>query len=419
MNTTIPYNITHFDTAEDMYRACQPPLIQNEYRIFWWKNMPLCHLCLDLQVKYTEEDIKESAFSRIINTLKSNFDSSISTEADYKSIWKNEQQEEWNNLLSPLLAKKTGGLFEPRDISVVICTRNRAGFLRNCLKELTQQVYAPLEIIVVDNAPSDTSSKETTADFPLVRYIAEPTPGLDFARNAGAKTAKGKIIAYTDDDVNLHPLWTYYIAQAFASEEIYGVTGLVFPAELKTQAQRLFEEHWSFNRGYVFKKYDNVYFHEHLESGVPVWNIGAGANMAFRRDIFDKVGYFDERLDAGAAGCNGDSEFWYRILAEGYSMVYTPLAIAFHTHRQEMEAFKSQIYYYMRGFTVALHIQHERYGHKGNLDHLYKHLFPYYFKKMPRMLKAALRNPSATHFQEIKGIISGIRYYKKTKHAKP
>jgi glycosyltransferase involved in cell wall biosynthesis len=402
-----------------MYRACQPPLVHNEYRIFWWKNTPLCHLCLDLQLNHTTESIKELAFTQIQNTLQHNYTNGLFNAAEYKSAWQNEQQEEWNRLLNLLSIQKTNALFEPRDISVVICTRNRAAFLRNCLKELTQQVYAPMEIIVVDNAPSDTSSQEATADFPFVKYIVETTPGLDFARNAGAKAAKGKIVAYTDDDVNLHPLWTYYISQAFASEDIYGVTGLIFPAELETQAQRLFEEHWSFNRGYVFKKYDSNYFHEHLDSGVPVWNIGAGANMAFRSDVFSKIGYFDERLDAGAAGCNGDSEFWYRILAEGYNILYTPLAIAFHTHRQEMAAFKSQIYYYMRGFTVALHIQHERYGHKGNLDHLYKHLFPYYFKKMPWMLKSVLRNPSATHLQEIKGIISGIRYYKKTKQAKP
>ncbi len=152
-----------------------------------------------------------------------------------------------------------------------------------------------------------------------------------------------------------------------------------------------------------------------LTKGVPVWEIGAGANMAFRKDIFDYIGYFDERLDVGAAGCSGDSEYWYRILANGYTIKYSPLAIAYHFHRNDLEGLKKQIFYYMRGFTVALYIQYERFGHAGNLSHLYKNIFPYYLKKLPRAIRHRFRNNYATYRQEVAGIFSGIRFYYKNK----
>jgi hypothetical protein len=74
--------------------------------------------------------------------------------------------------------------------------------------------------------------------------------------------------------------------------------------------QLQFETYWGFGRGYRRMDFSSVFFESDRLRGCPVWEIGAGANMAFRREVFEKVGLFDERLDVGAAGCSGDSEFW-------------------------------------------------------------------------------------------------------------
>ena len=77
--------------------------------------------------------------------------------------------------------------------------------------------------------------------------------------------------------------------------------GLVLPAELATEAQRHFETYWSFGRGYFRRDFDAASFASlyRLESSLRGPS-GAGASMAFRREIFDRVGFFDERLDAGS-----------------------------------------------------------------------------------------------------------------------
>ena len=73
---------------------------------------------------------------------------------------------------------------------------------------------------------------------PHVRYVGEPRPGLDWARNRVIMEAKGEIIAYTDDDVIVDAGWVSALAQIFVeNSEVMAVTGLVVPYELETEAQ--------------------------------------------------------------------------------------------------------------------------------------------------------------------------------------
>ena len=243
--------------------------------------------------------------------------------------------------------------------SVVICTRDRPEELRRCLASLPQQTYPPREIIVVDNASRDQRTREVALAAGVI-YVREDRPGLDIARNTGACRATSEIVAYTDDDVLLHRRWLERLVAAFDHPQIAAVTGLVLPAELATEAQRHFETYWGFGQGYQRQDFDSARFAAHANGVFPAWEIGAGASMAFRREIFDRVGFFDERLDVGQAGCSGDSEFWYRLLAKGYTCRYEPASVAFHFHRRTVEGLSSQIFHYMRGHAAALLVQHER-----------------------------------------------------------
>ena len=211
----------------------------------------------------------------------------------------------------------------PQTVSVVICTRDRADSLARTLSSLRDQTRKPEQIVVVDNASRDPNTRVVTL-AEGVDYVREDRPGLDVARNTGARKSVGEVVAYTDDDVVLHPRWLEHLVAGFDSPNVLAVTGLVLPAELETDAQILFEQQWGFGRGFRRIDFDDQYFARHRHYGCPVWEIGTGASMAFRRDAFTKVGYFDERLD--------DSEYWYRLLAAGWTCRYEPSAVAFHFH---------------------------------------------------------------------------------------
>ncbi|WP_214473746.1 glycosyltransferase [Mesorhizobium sp. dw_380] len=298
--------------------------------------------------------------------------------------------------------------------SVVICTRDRPNELRRCLSSLPQQSVPPAEVIVVDNASTGSETREVAVAAGAI-YVREDRPGLDIARNRGAERASSEIVAYTDDDVLLHPQWLEQLITAFDRPSIGAVTGLVLPAEIATEAQRYFETFWSFGQGYRPKVFRAADFAANKHEVFPAWKIGAGASMAFRRDVFDRAGLFDERLDVGQAGCSGDSEYWYRLLANGYDCRYQPTSVAFHFHRRTMEGLAKQVYFYMRGHSAALLVQHERTGVKANLKQAFKWKPLWYLGRVRRRLLGRRTTEDRFLWQEIAGYASGILFYLRTK----
>jgi GT2 family glycosyltransferase len=261
-------------------------------------------------------------------------------------------------------------------------------------------------VVVVDNAPTGHATRDVVALFPGVRYIVEPRPGLSAARNAGLAAATGEVLAFTDDDVVVHPAWVGRLQQAFDGSDALAVTGLVLPAALESQGQLLFELHMGgFGHDYRALAFDQRWFAGMRHLGSPVWRIGAGANMAFRRAAFELVGGFDERLGAGAAGCSEDSELWYRLLAAGHTCQYEPAAVVYHHHRSDVESVRRQARAYMDGHVAALFVQCARHRHPGNVRRALVTLPRYYAGRLRR----ARHRPDLTLGPELRGFAGGLR----------
>jgi O-antigen biosynthesis protein len=232
-------------------------------------------------------------------------------------------------------------------LTVAVCTRGRPDDLAECLKYLDRLDYPDLEILIVDNAPDDDANAEVCRGWPRVRYVVEPRPGLDWARNRAVLEATGEILAFTDDDVRVDPDWAREIVVPFVTDPGVGaVAGLGVPLELETPAQLLFEEYGGASGGYTRIRMQ----------GGPEWGVrgmwhyglmaphGSGANMAFRRSVFDTVGLFDPALGVGTVTNGGDdTEMLFRVLAHGYGMVYEPRAVIRHRHRREYAGVERQI----------------------------------------------------------------------------
>lgn len=232
-------------------------------------------------------------------------------------------------------------------VTVAVCTRNRTDQLAACLTALQAVTYPHLELLVVDNAPDDAATARLLqTQFPQVGYVCEPTPGLNRARNRAIATARGEIIAFTDDDVLVDPGWVDALAHLFAADpQVTAVTGLVLPAELEHEAQALFEQYGGFGRGF-----QRQWFRASPTPGATArayagsGRFGTGANMAYRRAIFDQIGYFDPALDVGTpTNGGGDLEMFFRILKEGGTLVYEPAAMVRHRHRPTLAQLHTQI----------------------------------------------------------------------------
>lgn len=419
-NSFTPWKILHLDLSKGIPELSGISGVQGMYIIFWWHEIPLG----DIKILHTDFPLSASQVAQLALKSITQVVKNYLMEEDLEAL----PQETLNDQLQathqginaltkiahPLeMLREKISMEESSAISttVVICTRDRPESLKRCLNSISASARQPQEILVVDNAPQSEATHRLVSALSGIRYILEPRPGLDIARNTGIFYSSGDIIAFIDDDVTVHPQWLFALQRAFKNPRVMAVTGLVLPAELETESQFLFETHWSFNKGYRAKIFDTKYFNTTRRWGTPAWEIGAGANMAFRRRAFELIGVFDERLDAGAAGCSGDSEFWYRVLAEGWHCRYEPLSVVYHYHRKELDSYKQQMFYYMRGHVSALLIQFERHKHWGNLRRLLLTLPRQYIRLVINGIFRGMRERHRTVFQEIAGCLSGVKFY--------
>jgi glycosyltransferase involved in cell wall biosynthesis len=236
----------------------------------------------------------------------------------------------------------------PRDpavwppVSVVVCTQDRAVSLATCLTSLTQLDYPSYELVVVDNASTTEATRHLTSKFPA-RYVREDRPGLDWARNRGIAESKYDIIAFTDDDVRVDSGWLRGIARGFSDPEVMLVTGLIAPAELTTPAQMTFEfAYGGMGKSFAERRWDPRHLDAHQLLGAH--ELGTGANMAFRRAVFDRVGTFDTALDVGTPSHGaGDVDMFHRVLASGHVACYQPDALVWHRHRRDLTGLRRQL----------------------------------------------------------------------------
>jgi GT2 family glycosyltransferase len=243
--------------------------------------------------------------------------------------------------------------------SVVVCTRDRADELAAGLPGLQQMAEQGHDVIVVDNASRDDATERLVAAYPRVRYVREPRPGLDIARNRGLREARGEVVAFTDDDARVDAGWLDALRRNFDDPMVAVVTGITLPAELDTEAQLWFEETSGFGRGFVRREYDSA-----VLSPFAAGRVGAGVNMAVRRGALADIGLFDEALDCGVeTRSGGDQEFFYRVLARGFRVVYEPAAVVWHRHRREWAALRDCLHAYGVGvvawWTRALLVERE------------------------------------------------------------
>jgi glycosyltransferase involved in cell wall biosynthesis len=232
-------------------------------------------------------------------------------------------------------------------VTVAVCTRDRPALLADCLAALTRLDYPALDLVVIDNAPSTAAAAHLVRHrYPLVRYVCEPRPGLNWARNRAIAEARGDILAYTDDDVIVDAHWVRALARVFLEQaEVMAVTGLVVPYELETEAQQLFERYGGFGRGFEPRTYrvnhnggTRDLFHIHPGK------FGTGANMAYRHRVFADVGPFDPALDVGTVtNGGGDLEMFFRVLQVGHALAYEPSSLVRHRHRRDYAQLRTQI----------------------------------------------------------------------------
>lgn len=208
-------------------------------------------------------------------------------------------------------------------LSIVLPTYNRVASLRRAIDALLRQDAAPrlYEVIVVDNCSTDdTADWLGSISDPRIRAVFEPRQGLAFARNAGIAAARGDILAFTDDDVEVAPDWVRTILSTLdARPDVDGIGGRVLPAWQGARPAWLTRAHWAplalQDHGDVKRVFDRQ---------TPIGLVGA--NVALRRRALDRTGLFStgvQRVKDGV-GSTEDHDLLTRLYAAGGRMLYAP-----------------------------------------------------------------------------------------------
>jgi GT2 family glycosyltransferase len=196
------------------------------------------------------------------------------------------------------------------DVSCVVVTHERPGFLRDALATVGAQTRPPLEVVVVDDT-ADWSVGAVCADAADrwdLRVAYHPFPaggGASASRNRGAAVARGDVLAFLDDDDCWAP---NYLEQAITALE-------------RTRAAATVTRLCLFREGAVAEG-------RSVQAGLAPADVLAvnpgvtGSSIVIRRDAFQALGGFDESLSV-----SNDKDFFYRLLRAGlrYAVVPDPL----------------------------------------------------------------------------------------------
>lgn len=219
----------------------------------------------------------------------------------------------------------------PPDCTVCICTRNRVRYLGPTIEAALEQELpnGRFEILVVDNGSTDGTSGMVAERFGAgtrapVRCIREETPGLSRARNRAIAETGGDILVFLDDDAIPEPGWLAWILDAFASSpRVAAVGGTVIPVYESGKPDWLPERFEAiFSPQVKGPDRRRVFFPEYPY----------GANVAFRRRVFQTAGLFRE--DLGYCGTNllssEDREFLMRLEKSDEVILWEPRAVVRH-----------------------------------------------------------------------------------------
>lgn len=213
-------------------------------------------------------------------------------------------------------------------ISIVICTHHRPDDLQRALagfRATHAGTRSPYEIIVVENGEQSRVTRDAVAahrDAMPIRYCNEPALGLSRARNLGLSEARGRAVAFIDDDAVPSPGWVDVHAYAYEHEDVVAAGG---PVRLQWQSER---PAWLSDQA--------LQFFSHLDQGDQAHRFDTsqapvGTNMSLRRSAALLAGGFDPRL--GRRGrrlisCE-ESLVFHRLRSQG-DIVYLPSAAVDH-----------------------------------------------------------------------------------------
>lgn len=217
------------------------------------------------------------------------------------------------------------------EVSVVICTYNREAYIGQCIKRLAEQTADSnsFEVVIINNNSTDNTEQIchdaiNTYRNIKIKYFIEKKQGHSFSRNRGIKESQGNIITFIDDDSFGFSDFVENTADYFKTHpEVQAIGGKIIPqyetAKPKWMSKYLLPLVSALDMGPVSKPFKGTKF--------PI-----GANMSFRKEVFERYGLFNTELGRKGYGLEGgdEKEVFIRLKRAKAQIHYVPAVIVDH-----------------------------------------------------------------------------------------
>lgn len=209
-------------------------------------------------------------------------------------------------------------------VSVVIPNYNGIKFIDSCMRAVNAQSVKGFETIVVDNGSTDGSRELVKERYDNARLIElDKNYGFSRAVNEGIRAAKSEFVILLNNDTEVHKDFVKeLLASIEESDKIFSCSAKMlqlYDKELIDDAGDYYcALGWAYARGKGKRR--DLY-----NKSVEIFASCAGAAI-YRREIFDRIGYFDEAHFAYLE----DIDIGYRAKIYGYINKYCPKALVYH-----------------------------------------------------------------------------------------
>ncbi len=209
------------------------------------------------------------------------------------------------------------------EVSIVIPAYNSWKYTLNCLKSICENTDGNYEVVVIDDASTDATAEVLSKVKNLHLVTNKQNAGFIESCNRGAKASKGNHILFLNNDTMVTKDWLPPLLKVIKREDVGAVgSKLVYPGGTLQEAGGIIWNDgsgWNYGRGDDPDKPEYNYVRE--------VDYCSGASLTVKRELFEKIGGFDERFKPGYYE---DADLCFAIRNLGYRVTYQPMSVIAH-----------------------------------------------------------------------------------------
>lgn len=252
-------------------------------------------------------------------------------------------------------------------VSIIIVNYNGKTFLEDCFKSLKQVSYSNFEIILVDNNSTDDSIAFIKNNYPSTIIIKlDDNYGFAYPNNVGAKNARGDLLLFLNNDTKVTPDFISEIVDVITKDQKIAICQSLL---LKPNGEVDSSGDYVDTMGIAFSSKEKVEKIREILSA-------KGAAMMVRKDVFKKLGGFDEQFFVSFE----DVDLGWRAWILGYKVVVIPQSVVYHIGGQTIKKIQSEISFH--GFKNQLSMKITNFENSNMIKSLFLFFIIYGFRML-------------------------------------